>query len=85
MSSLPKNARLARSSPAKATIRDVARLAGVGSMTVSRVLNDVSGRDQATTLFGKTYSAPFGIPPYGSSALIAYRGPFDGFQRIEVE
>ena len=39
MSSLPKNARLARPSPAKATIRDVARLAGVGSMTVSRVLN----------------------------------------------
>jgi LacI family transcriptional regulator len=39
LSSLPKNARLARSSPAKATIRDVARLAGVGSMTVSRVLN----------------------------------------------
>jgi hypothetical protein len=39
LSSLPKNTRLARSSPAKATIRDVARLAGVGSMTVSRVLN----------------------------------------------
>jgi LacI family transcriptional regulator len=39
LSGLPKNARLARSSPAKATIRDVARLAGVGSMTVSRVLN----------------------------------------------
>ena len=39
LSSLPKNARLARPSPAKATIRDVARLAGVGSMTVSRVLN----------------------------------------------
>jgi L-lactate dehydrogenase (cytochrome) len=41
---------------------------------VPRVLNDVSGRDQTTTLFGKTYAAPFGIPPYGSSALIAYRG-----------
>ena len=41
---------------------------------VPRVLNDVSGRDQATTLFGKTYASPFGIPPMGSSALCAYRG-----------
>jgi LacI family transcriptional regulator len=39
LSRVPKNTRLARSSPAKATILDVARLAGVGSMTVSRVLN----------------------------------------------
>ena len=41
---------------------------------VPRVLNDVSGRDQTTTLFGKTYAAPFGIPPMGSAALLAYRG-----------
>jgi L-lactate dehydrogenase (cytochrome) len=41
---------------------------------VPRVLNDVSNRDQTTTLFGKTYAAPFGIPPMGSSALCAYRG-----------
>src|SRR3954453_14884840 len=41
---------------------------------VPRVLNDVSGRDQTTTLFGKTYASPFGIPPMGSSALCAYRG-----------
>ena len=41
---------------------------------VPRVLNDVSGRDQSTTLFGKSYAAPFGIPPMGSSALAAYRG-----------
>src|SRR5438270_2401926 len=41
---------------------------------VPRVLNDVSGRNQTTTLFGKTYAAPFGIPPMGSSALCAYRG-----------
>src|ERR1019366_9150738 len=27
---------------------------------VPRVLRDVSGRDQTTTLFGKTYAAPFG-------------------------
>jgi L-lactate dehydrogenase (cytochrome) len=41
---------------------------------VPRVLNDVSGREQTTNLFGKTYAAPFGIPPMGSSALCAYRG-----------
>lgn len=41
---------------------------------VPRVLNDVSGRDQSATLFGKTYASPFGIPPMGSSALCAYRG-----------
>src|SRR5712691_1841307 len=41
---------------------------------VPRVLNDVSGRQQTTTLFGKTYAAPFGIPPFGSAALCAYRG-----------
>jgi L-lactate dehydrogenase (cytochrome) len=41
---------------------------------VPRVLNDVSGRQQTTTLFGKTYAAPFGIPPFGSAALMAYRG-----------
>ena len=41
---------------------------------VPRVLNDVSSREQTTTLFGKTYAAPFGIPPMGSAALCAYRG-----------
>ena len=41
---------------------------------VPRVLNDVSSRNQATTLFGKSYASPFGIPPMGSSALCAYRG-----------
>jgi L-lactate dehydrogenase (cytochrome) len=41
---------------------------------VPRVLKDVSGRDQTTRLFGKTYAAPFGIPPMGSAALCAYRG-----------
>src|SRR6266403_4101332 len=41
---------------------------------VPRVLKDVSNRDQTTTLFGKTYAAPFGIPPMGSAALCAYRG-----------
>src|SRR5258708_36166993 len=41
---------------------------------VPRVLNDVSSRNQMTTLFGVTYAAPFGIPPFGSAALCAYRG-----------
>jgi L-lactate dehydrogenase (cytochrome) len=41
---------------------------------IPRVLNDVSNREQTTTLFDKTYAAPFGIPPMGSSALCAYRG-----------
>jgi L-lactate dehydrogenase (cytochrome) len=41
---------------------------------IPRVLNDVSNREQTTNLFGKTYAAPFGIPPMGSAALCAYRG-----------
>jgi L-lactate dehydrogenase (cytochrome) len=41
---------------------------------VPRVLKDVSGREQTTKLFGKTYASPFGIPPMGSAALCAYRG-----------
>src|SRR3984957_1074219 len=41
---------------------------------VPRVLNNVSGREQTTKLFGKSYASPFGIPPMGSAALCAYRG-----------
>ena len=41
---------------------------------VPRVLVDVSRRSQATSLFGKTHAAPFGIAPMGMSALSAYRG-----------
>jgi L-lactate dehydrogenase (cytochrome) len=41
---------------------------------VPRMLVDVSGRSQATELFGHTYAAPFGIAPMGISALSAYRG-----------
>jgi len=41
---------------------------------VTRVLNDVSRRTTATTLFGHEYGAPFGIAPLGLSALSAYRG-----------
>ena len=39
-----------------------------------RVLVDVSARSQQATLFGRTWSAPFGIAPMGLSALTAYRG-----------
>ena len=39
-----------------------------------RVLVDVSARSQETSLFGRTYSAPFGIAPMGITALYAYRG-----------
>jgi L-lactate dehydrogenase (cytochrome) len=41
---------------------------------VPRVLVDVSKRTQMTSLFGVTYSTPFGIAPLGVSALSAYRG-----------
>jgi L-lactate dehydrogenase (cytochrome) len=41
---------------------------------IPRVLQDVSGREPTTKLFGKSYAAPFGIAPMGSAALCAYRG-----------
>jgi len=41
---------------------------------VTRVLVDTSKRSTETTLFGKTWSAPFGIAPMGICALSAYRG-----------
>ncbi|HEV3428015.1 MAG TPA: alpha-hydroxy acid oxidase [Paraburkholderia sp.] len=41
---------------------------------VTRVLVDTSRRTLETTLFGHTYTAPFGIAPMGISALSAYRG-----------
>ncbi len=40
----------------------------------TRVMVDVSRRGQQTTLFGATYSSPFGIAPVGISAMSAYRG-----------
>jgi L-lactate dehydrogenase (cytochrome) len=57
----------------EAALRDNRR-AFDGYGFIPRVLNDVSNREQTTTLFGKTYAAPFGIPPMGSAALSAYRG-----------
>ncbi|MBV8522420.1 MAG: alpha-hydroxy-acid oxidizing protein, partial [Acetobacteraceae bacterium] len=57
---------------------DAARLDNLAAFAeyrfVPRVLVDVSKRSQATTLFGKQYSAPFGIAPMGGAALCAYRG-----------
>jgi len=41
---------------------------------VNRVLAGVSNRSAATTLFGRTWAAPFGIAPMGITALSAYRG-----------
>ena len=40
----------------------------------TRVLRDVSRRNQAIELFGQTWSMPFGIAPMGLAALSAYRG-----------
>ncbi|MDN0076940.1 alpha-hydroxy acid oxidase [Crenobacter sp. SG2303] len=39
-----------------------------------KVLVDVSRRSQKTTIFGESYSSPFGIAPVGISAISAYRG-----------
>lgn len=41
---------------------------------VPRVLVGVADRDPSITLFGRRYTAPFGIAPMGISALTAYRG-----------
>jgi L-lactate dehydrogenase (cytochrome) len=41
---------------------------------LTRVLRDVSQRSMATSLFGRTIAAPFGMAPMGISALMAYRG-----------
>ncbi len=41
---------------------------------VPRTLVDTSGRTHKTTLFGRTYDAPFGIAPMGGTAMVAYEG-----------
>ena len=41
---------------------------------VPRVLVNVSGRNQTTTLFGRTYDSPFGMAPMGGTSLACYRG-----------
>lgn len=40
----------------------------------TRVLVDISSRTQDCSLFGHTYSSPFGIAPMGVAALTSYRG-----------
>jgi L-lactate dehydrogenase (cytochrome) len=40
----------------------------------TKVLVDVSQRDQKVNLFGHEYASPFGIAPMGIAALSAYRG-----------
>ena len=40
----------------------------------TRVLVDVSARSTKTTLFGRSYDAPFGIAPMGGSSMAAYQG-----------
>lgn len=39
-----------------------------------RALVNTSKRTHQATLFGRTYSAPFGICPMGMAAILAYRG-----------
>lgn len=39
-----------------------------------RALVNTRGRSQEATLFGRRYSAPFGICPMGMAAILAYRG-----------
>jgi len=39
-----------------------------------RVLVNTRGRQQKTTLLGRTYDLPFGFPPMGGTSLAAYRG-----------
>ncbi|WP_137124569.1 alpha-hydroxy acid oxidase [Roseomonas sp. HF4] len=41
---------------------------------IPRCLVDARARSTAATLFGQDHAAPFGIPPMGSAALLAYRG-----------
>ena len=56
-----------------ATLRDNRRIFEDYAF-VPRVLVDVTGRSRSTTIFGRTYAAPFGIAPMGASAIAAYRG-----------
>jgi L-lactate dehydrogenase (cytochrome) len=41
---------------------------------VPRALVDVSVRSTRTTLFGRTYNAPFGFAPMGGTSMVAYQG-----------
>jgi L-lactate dehydrogenase (cytochrome) len=57
------------------------RMSEVGNRTAfaqygfrTRVLVDVSRREQQVEIFGRRYASPVGIAPMGMSALTAYRG-----------
>ncbi|MCQ8240395.1 alpha-hydroxy acid oxidase [Rhizosaccharibacter radicis] len=39
---------------------------------VTRILRDVSARDQGVTLFGRRYASPFAVAPMGASAVVAF-------------
>ena len=54
--------------------RDENRAAFRDHKFVPRVLRNVAGRTQRTTLLGQTWDAPFGVAPMGMAALSAYRG-----------
>jgi L-lactate dehydrogenase (cytochrome) len=41
---------------------------------VPRALVDVSVRSTRASLFGRTYSAPFGFAPMGGTSMVAYQG-----------
>jgi len=41
---------------------------------VPRMLIDTAARTHKTTLFGRTYDAPFGIAPMGGTSMAAYQG-----------
>ena len=41
---------------------------------VPKMLVDSTQRSTKATLFGRTYDAPFGIPPMGGTAMAAYQG-----------
>ena len=41
---------------------------------VPKTLVDTAQRSTKTTLLGRTYDAPFGIPPMGGTAMAAYQG-----------
>lgn len=51
-----------------------ARQAYADYALLPRMMVDTAARSARTDLFGKTYSAPFGIAPLGGSAVTAYRG-----------
>lgn len=56
-----------------ATLRDNRKAFDEVAFRPASLVN-VAGRTQTTTLFGRDYSAPFGIAPVGFSALTAFRG-----------